>query len=133
MGVRSTVCLACAGLLLSIENMAAEQTRLLVDAAQYECVLEHKAEYLAAAKDPMMLFLTLCPNVNPTTAEKARLAQNYYPGPPVGPDEQVAKILALRYKELQCILQPGNGVVKPLPVSGSKQRLYSIELANCGK
>ena len=113
------------------DSASAQQVRLLIDATQFECVLEHKADYLAAAKDPVMLFLTLCPKVIPTMADKSRLAQNSYPAPPVVPDQQVTKILSLRYRELQCILQPGNSAVKQLPAGESKQRLYSLELANC--
>lgn len=131
MKILAAGCLACAGLLMLTEEMVAQRSRFLVDAAQFECVVEHKTDYLAAAKDPMMLFLSLCPKVTPTTAEKSRLAQNLGPNPAVGPDEEVTKFLSLRYRELECILQPGNSAVKLLPKEERQQRVYVIELANC--
>jgi hypothetical protein len=46
--------------------------------ADARCLLNNESRYATLARDPAILFLSLCPNVDPTPREIARLNRNQY-------------------------------------------------------
>jgi hypothetical protein len=94
--------------------------------------------YRVLAKDPVMVFLELCPRVNPTAADLAAMATNALPSIPIRSQaSDFKRVLVLRHRELDCLKRHGRDLLRPVASDGAETRagqreLVRLDLSACG-
>lgn len=96
------------------------------------CLTSNASAYLDQDKDPMLIFLEICPRVEPTMDELLSASTNALPDIAVESiiDEQPASIISLRKKALNCLV----GKYKSgdyTTTSSDGDPLIQIDLGDC--
>ena len=74
--------------------------------AHAKCLLNNEARYAGVQRDPAILFLSLCPDVDPTPREIARLNQNqYFMKVRVRDDREIRTVVMIPRRHLGCFLK----------------------------
>jgi hypothetical protein len=99
-------------------------------AAHYKCILEHKQDYLKLTEEPIVIFPSLCPSVDPSPAELARVAENsLLPTIPTDPNAPTT-FIALTRTQLECMLNASNKAVQSITV-GKNEPAFSFNRDLC--
>ncbi len=126
--------------LLFVSNVAAKEDSkdtFWVETLALECVLSQINAYLALEKDPIIVFLDLCPKIEPNIDDILVRARNSFPEIKESSDESrsisITRIMALSRKELVCLSQmfSEGSLSKPQHIKEIDITETKISLNNC--
>lgn len=114
-----------------ISAAASADSGYIVRASAIHCVIEHISNYMNVGKDPLVVWLDLCPIAEPSPSDMARIAENTLPTiRTLSGNSKPVRILVLRREHLKCIQQQTEKALQPLSLADSE--FLRLDLTACG-
>jgi len=104
-----------------------KQVERVVKREQLKCVIDHLKTYGESKEDPVIIYLSICPEVTMTPEAIRKLQQNSLPNPGQGQLSALETVLVLLKSELRCL-----GSYQALANDGS-QDLVHVRIPICGQ
>jgi hypothetical protein len=112
-----------------IHIVFAADTARLVYAKNWKCLLDNIESYRTLASEPIIVYLALCPKVNPTVEGFAGSATNMGALPSVRV-AQISNVLVLTKRELSCIFTSGARIACASKVNPNEE-LLELDFSKC--
>jgi hypothetical protein len=80
-----------------------KQAERVVKREQLKCVIDHLKTYSESKEDPVIIYLSICPETTMTTDAIRKLQQNSLPNPGQGQAAPLETVLVLMKSELGCL------------------------------
>ena len=116
--------------ILSSVSISPAQELLMVRVSQIRCVVDHIENYLRVERDPLVIFLDLCPMADPSQRDIASLATNTLPTIARRQEQSpVSRVLVLRKSQVNCLYDQYDEVLRPVDTDEVTTGVLNDDLA----